>query len=254
MFQTGLGKHMRDKHKANLDIHPSDEARGEEDSNFFVNDNDKDEDENDLDFFIDDNDEEEDDWDREVSGKRDASSKIQADEVDQRSLRSRRRQNLDPGLPLHGDPKKSPSSNNPTVAASGSHKNDFRGLAENHAQNGLSSNQPLQSSTKTILVCKLVNPKTGTVCNRVISSSKADKARSSLKRHQNGRLHCPEKSKSFKCSHCDKGYSNKDYLRYHMRDVHGVGVTRTAEFSDEESESSADDTAIPASTMPHNRD
>ena len=161
VFATGLEKHIRDKHGDDEYPYVSDKAG----------------DENDSEFSISGSDETEGDWDIRMSEKPDASSKTRKSEVNQRSVRSRRYQHLQPRLPLHGDSMIHPSD---------SHGNGVEGPSEMNAQNALASNQPLQDSTKTVLVCKLPNPKTGKVCNRIFKSAKAKWARNTLKTHQNG--------------------------------------------------------------------
>ena len=90
------------------------------------------------------------------------------------------------------------------------------------------------------VTCKLVNPKTGKVCNKVISRTKVKWVKSALKTHQDSAVHCLEKKKAYRCDQCDKRYSFPEDLRRHKMKAHGEGV-RVAEFSDEESENSVDD-------------
>ena len=93
-----------------------------------------------------------------------------------------------------------------------------------------------QLSSHRNFACNLPNPITKRPCKKTYDSL------SNLKQHQDKTLlHHPERAKRFKCTQCTRGYSTPYLLNRHMRDEHGYGVRRVAEFSDEESDSSSEE-------------
>lgn len=93
-----------------------------------------------------------------------------------------------------------------------------------------------QLSSHGKFTCNLPNPITERPCGKTYTSP------GNLKQHQDkALLHHSERAKIFKCPQCSHGYSAPYLLNRHMRDVHGHGVLRIAEFSDEESDSSSEE-------------
>ena len=87
--------------------------------------------------------------------------------------------------------------------------------SHHQTQSARSSKQSHQSSTPHVIICKLINLKTGKICNQPISTKYGSLG---WNRHQNSALHKP------------KGFRS--------------GIFRTANFSDEVSDSSDDEAAL----------
>ena len=226
VFKTGLRKHMRDKHGYDLDPCTNDEAEEENGSDYCPSKNDGEEngsdycpsendgEENGSDYCTSENDEEEYDLGQPKSDKPSASSNAQT---------------------VGTDPPRTRHSNDSTVSRP----------PETNVLNVRSSKRPTLDSAKAVLTCKMLNPRTGKPCNQIFLSAHLKWAKATLKKHQDGPVHHPEQSKAFECPHCHSEFSYRRDFKIHMRKKHGVGAPRTAEFSDEESDSSSDELAVP---------
>ncbi len=132
-------------------------------------------------------------------------------------------------LTSHDHSPNDPYPENSTVAGSG-------------RQETKAPNRPPRNPAKTAK-CTLPILKTGQPCNRIFS---LEKGTHNLKQHQNSAVHKLIPSRKFKCIECRSSFSSSSLLSTHMRDKHGIQAFRTAEFSDEESDSSDDE--LPASS------
>lgn len=102
------------------------------------------------------------------------------------------------------------------------------------------ADESLLPSDTTTVRCKLLLPKTRKPYNKSLSTGRSEW---NLKQHQDRAQHHPEWSKKFRCTlcKCKRLYANSSSYAQHMKDKHGIGKPRAAEFSDEESDCSSEE-------------